>query len=199
FGEWTLIESNIDQASYDSEWTLAQEFWDDMNSGTEYILEFRIKDTLDNTRIIEDDDGYKIYKDESRPNVDLEIPTLETEWSFKDTFKITAFATDGSGSGIEFVELFYRFSEGGDFGNVTWESYGVLYSEPYDWEFTAKEGNGYYEFYVRAEDVAGNAAESEVFSTGINIFPIFSVIAMVILIIALILITIVIIIKWKKK
>jgi len=200
FGEWTLIESNIDQASYDSEWTLAQEFWDDMNSGTEYILEFRIKDTLDNTRIIEDDDGYKIYKDESRPNVDLEIPTLETEWSFEDTFKITAFATDGNGSGIKTVELFYRYSEDGDFDD-DWSSYGDggLTSEPFEWEFTAAEGNGYYEFYVRAEDVAGNAAESEVFSTGINIFPIFSVIAMVILIIALILITIVIIIKCKKK
>jgi len=196
--EWTLIDSDINRATYDSEWELDPDYWDQMADGEEYFLYFWINDSLGNTLTI-DEDGFKIIKDEAKPNVDLEIPTLETEWSFEDTFKITAFATDGSGSGVEFVELFYRFSEDGDFDDVTWESYGVLYSEPYDWEFTAEEGNGYYEFYVRAEDVAGNAAESEVFSTGLNIFPIFSVIAMVILIIALILITIVIIIKWRKK
>jgi len=197
--EWTLIDSGIDQATYDAEWDLPQDYWNQMADGEEYVLYFWINDSLGNTQII-DDGGYKIVKDAAEPNVDLEIPTLETEWSLEDTFKITAFVTDGNGSGIKTVELFYRYSEDGDFDD-DWSSYGDggLTSEPFEWEFTAAEGNGYYEFYVRAEDLAGNVAESEVFSTGINIFPIFSVIAMVILIIALILITIVIIIKCKKK
>jgi len=196
--EWKPIKSNINKATYDSEWTLAQEFWDDMNSGTEYILEFRIKDTLDNTRIIEDEDGFKIIKDETKPKIPTVDLDLETEWSFEDTFKISAFVTDGDGSGIKTVELFYQYSEDGNFdGN--WTSYGVLTSDPFEWEFEAEEGNGYYEFKVVAEDLAGNVAESEVFSTGINIFPLFSVVAMIILVIVLVLITIVVYIKWRKK
>ncbi len=194
--EWTLIALGIDQAAYDAEWDLPQDYWDQMEDGEEYTLYFWINDSLGNTQII-DDGGYKIIKDAAGPNVDLEIPALETEWSFEDTFKITAFASDGQ-SDIKSVELFYQYSEDGKFDG-DWTSYGVLTFEPFEWEFEAEEGNGYYEFKVVAEDLAGNVAESEVFSTGINIFPLFSVVAMVLLIIALIIITIVIFIKWRKK
>ncbi len=169
-----------------------------MEDETQYVLTFWINDTFGNIQHITKEDGYIIVKDEVEPDVDLEIPSLETEWSFEDTFTISAFATDGNGSGIKSVELFYRYSEDGDF-NGTWISYGVLTSEPFEWEFEADEGNGYYEFKIVAEDVAGNVAESEVFSTGINLFPVYSIVAMVILIIALILITFVIFIKWRKK
>jgi len=200
---WELInlEEDIDKRETVLEWDLTQEYWDQMQEGEIYYISFKLTDFLGNEYITPESERLQIEIDEAKPNVDLEIPTLETEWSFEDTFKITAFATDGDGSGIKTVELRYRYSEDGDFDDVNWSSYGDggLTSEPFEWEFTAAEGNGYYEFYVRAEDLAGNVAESEVFSTGINIFPIFSVIAMVILIIALILITIVIIIKCKKK
>lgn len=196
--KWITIESDINERTYDDAWELEFEFWDQMEDEKQYALTFWINDTLGNVQRITKEDGYIIVKDEVEPDVDLEIPNLETEWSFEDTFTISAFATDGNGSGIESVELFYRYSEDGDF-NGTWISYGVLTSEPFEWEFEADEGNGYYEFKIVAEDVAGNVAESEVFSTGINLFPVYSVVAMVILIIALILITFVIIVKWRKK
>lgn len=201
--EWTVIDSGIEQKTYDSEWDLDQDYWDQMDDGEQYLLHFWTNDSLGNIQTIVTDGndnkiGYKIVKDAAKPNVDLEMPNLETEWSFEDTFTISAFATDGGGSGIKSVELFYRYSDDGEFdGN--WTSYGVLIYEPFEWEFKAEEGNGYYEFKVVAEDIAGNVAESEVFSTGINIFPVYSVVAMVILIIALILITFVIFIKWRKK
>jgi len=196
--EWITIESNINSRTYDDAWELKSEFWDQMEDEQEYVLTFWINDTLGNTRIITKEDGYIIVRDEDEPKIDLDIPNLETDWSFEDTFMISAFATDGDGSGIKSVELFYRYSEDGDF-NGTWISYGVLTSAPFEWEFESDEGNGYYEFKIVAEDTAGNVAESEVFSTGINLFPVFSVVAMVILIIALILITLVVIIKWRKK
>ncbi|MEE9440748.1 MAG: hypothetical protein V3V27_02325, partial [Candidatus Thermoplasmatota archaeon] len=173
-------------------------FWDQMENEKQYVLTFLINDTLGNVQLITKEDGYIIVKDEVEPDVDLEIPTLETEWSFEDTFTISAFVTDGNGSGIKSVELFYRYSEDGDF-NGTWISYGVLTSEPFEWEFEADEGNGHYEFKIVAEDVAGNVAGSEVKEIFINIFPTLSVVVMLILIIALILITFVIFIKWRKK
>jgi hypothetical protein len=196
--KWITIESDINERTYDDAWEFESKFWDQMEDEKQYVLTFWITDSLGNVQLITKEDGYIIVKDEVEPDVDLEIPNLETEWSFEDTFTISAFVTDGNGSGIKSVELFYRYSEDGDF-NGTWISYGVLTSEPFEWEFEADEGNGYYEFKIVAEDVAGNVAESEVFSTGINLFPVYSVVAMVILIIALILITFVIFIKWRKK
>lgn len=195
--EYTIIASNINKATYDSAWEIESEYWNEMENGKQYQLYFWISDSVGNIRTIEED-GYVIIKDEAKPTIILEIPNLTTKWISTDTFIISAFATDGNGSGIKSVELFYRYSEDGNF-NGTWTSYGVLTSEPFEWEFEADEGNGYYEFKIVAEDVAGNVAESEVFSTGINIFPVYSVVAMVILIIALILITFVIFIKWRKK
>ena len=196
---WITIKSDINSRTYSSSWELKQEFWDQMEDEQQYTLNLWINDTLGNTRIISKDDGYIIVRDEEKPKIDLDIPDLETEWSLDDTITISAFASDGDGSGITSVELFYRYSEDGDFSNETWISYGVLTSAPFEWEFEGTEGNGYYEFKTVAQDAAGNSAESEVFSTGINLFPTTSVAAMIILIVALIVITFIIIIKWRKK
>jgi len=195
--EWTEIASDVNKSSYDSNWDLESKYWDMMDDGKEYILEFLISDSLGNTLEILDDDGYKIFKDADEPKVDVEVPSIDTEWSFEDTFIIKAFASDDQGD-IKSVELFYRYSKDGNF-NGTWISYGILTSAPFEWEFEAEEGNGYYEFKVVAEDLAGNVAESKIFSTGINIFPLASVVAMIILAAVLILITIIIIVKWRKK
>jgi outer membrane protein assembly factor BamB len=190
--EWILIKSNINKATYDSEWILSPQFWSGMQSVTEYILEFRIKDTLDNTRIIKNNNGYKIYKDESKPTIDLEIHTLE------DTYTIFVNATDKNGSGIKSVELSYLYSEDGNF-NETWKSYGILTSDPFEWEFEPDEGNGYYKLKAIVEDLAGNVKSEEKEIIINPSFPTLLVIAMIILLITLILITFVIFIKWRKK
>ncbi|UCF12203.1 MAG: PQQ-binding-like beta-propeller repeat protein [Thermoplasmatales archaeon] len=197
---WTTIAQNISEKSYDAEWELPQIYWDQMEEGEEYYLYFWVNDSLGNLNIIKDpNEALTIVKDISLPNINLEIPHLEAEWSWEDTFNISAFADDRNGSGIKSVELFYRYSE----DNITWSNWTLykdkLTSAPFEWEFEAEEGNGYYEFYLRAEDAAGNIAESGVFSTGLNIFPLIYVAAMVVLVIALLIITTALFVLWRKK
>ena len=198
--EWEIIESDINETIYNSPWTLLQKYWDQMEEGEEYYLYFRLTDSVGNINTLEDtNEAIAIIKDISEPTVDLEIPDLEGEWSWDDTFTISAYADDRNGSDIESVELYYRYSE----DNTNWDNWtkykDKLYSAPFEWEFKAEEGNGYYEFYMRAKDAAGNVAESEVFSTGLNIFPLIFVVAMVVLVIALLIITTALFRLWGKK
>ena len=171
-----------------------------MQEGEEYYIYFKINDSVNNIfATYEQQDALSIVKDISKPIVDLEIPDIEAEWTWDDTFNISAFADDRNGSGIKSVELFYRYSE----DNITWNNWTMYKDEltfaPFEWEFQAEEGNGYYEFYIRAEDVAGNIAESGVFSTGLNIFPLIFAVAMVVLVIALLIITTTLFVLWRKK
>jgi hypothetical protein len=58
-------------------------------------------------------------------------------------------------SGLLSIELLYRYSE----NNVswfTWESLGQIFGPPYQWEFHAPDGEGYYEFCSQGRDVLGN-------------------------------------------
>ncbi len=201
--DWTTIDSDINETIYDSPWTLLPKDWDQMVEGEEYYLYFRLTDSLGNINIIEDqNEAITIIKDISKPKVQLEIPDIEAEWTWDDTFNITVYADDRNGSYIEKIELWYRYSE----DNITWSNWtkykDELTTAPYvdtEWEFQAEEGNGYYEFYIRAEDAAGNVAESEVFSTGVNMFPLIFVVTMVILVVALLLLTIILFVLWRKK
>ena len=198
--EWEIIESDINETIYNSPWTLLPKYWDQMEEGEEYYLYFRVTDSVGNINtIVDTNKALAIIKDISKPTVDLEIPDLEGEWSWDDTFTILAYADDRNGSDIESVELYYRYSE----DNINWDNWtkykDKLTSAPFEWEFKAGEGNGYYEFYMRAKDAAGNVAESEVFSTGLNIFPLIFVVAMVVLVIALLIITTALFVLWGKK
>lgn len=196
--EWITIASNISKKTYTEAWDLKEEFWDMMDNEKQYVLMFWINDTLGNERIITEDEGYKIFKDKNKPIVDVTIPSIRTTWTMDDTLLISAFAHDGQGSGIESVELFYRYSENGTFAGE-WLSYGVVTTEPFEWEFKADEGDGYYEFKIVAEDAAGNVAESNIVSTGITQFPTALVAAMIGLISVLLIVGVVVIIKWRKK
>jgi len=179
---------------------LLQKYWDQMEEGEKYYLYFRLTDSVGNINTLEDtNEALAIIKDISEPTVDLEIPGLEGEWSWDDTFTVSAYADDRNGSDIESVELYYRYSED-DINWDNWTKYkDKLTSAPFEWEFKAEEGNGYYEFYVQAKDAAGNVAESEVFSTGLNIFPLIFVVAMIVLVIALLIITTALFVLWRKK
>lgn len=62
-------------------------------------------------------------------------------------------------SGIEDVELYYRYST----DNTTWSTWRLFKTDkepPYNWPFDAPEGDGYYELRSIARDVAGNEEDS---------------------------------------
>ena len=67
---------------------------------------------------------------------------------------INATASD-SLSGVSAVKLYYRYSsDNATWG--TWQNFATDSSAPYQWDFTAPNGDGYYEFYSIAVDNAGN-------------------------------------------
>ncbi len=196
---WTVIDDNIDERVFSDNWELSEEFWNEMQEGNTYYVYFRITDSLGNQLLIENTgDSLKLSKDDSTPNVNINAPGLDVEWTWEDKFEIEAFV-DEIGSGLKSVELYYRYSKDNDDWSE-WEKYGeTLTSTPFKWDFVAEEGNGYYEFKIIAEDAAGNVAESEVFSTGINLLPIVLIAGFVALIIALLVISVIIILKIRVK
>jgi subtilase family serine protease len=95
--------------------------------------------------------------------------------------------------------LYYRFSE--DKSNWSnWTVYGdTLESPPFEWEYTAIKGDGYYEFKINVTDIAGNQVESKVFPVVITSFPTTLTLVMISLVIILSLISVAIFIKWRKQ
>jgi hypothetical protein len=64
-------------------------------------------------------------------------------------------AADDAMSGINSVELFYRYrAVNGSFGS--WTGAGVDMTVPFSWSFAFASGQGYYEFYTVATDNTGN-------------------------------------------
>jgi hypothetical protein len=69
-------------------------------------------------------------------------------------FEVTAAASDDL-SGVSSVELYYRYSPDNSAWGP-WVKFAVDTEEAWSWQFNAPDGDGYYEFYSIATDVALN-------------------------------------------
>jgi hypothetical protein len=190
----------VNASTYGNSWSLKEEYWDQMNEDEVYYLYFKINDTLGNALLVSSDSqAIIIRKDTSIPIGSIDIPTLETEMSWSSNFTVAGLVNDQDGSGIKEVLLYYRFSE--DKSNwSSWTAYGdPLDSTPFEWDYTAAEGDGYYEFKINVTDIAGNEVESEVFPVVVTSFPTTLTLVMISLVIVLSLISAVIFIKWRKR
>jgi len=197
---WTTIATDVNASTYGNSWSLKEEYWDQMNEDEVYYLYFKINDTLGNTLLVtSDNQAIIIRKDTSVPIGTIDIPTLEQEMSWSSNFTVSGLVNDQDGSGIKEVSLYYRFSE--DKSNwSSWTAYGdTLDSSPFEWDYTAAEGDGYYEFKINVTDIAGNEVESEVFPVVVTSFPTTLTLVMISLVIVLSLISAVIFIKWRKR
>ena len=94
--------------------------------------------------------------------VDLTQPTSSVEhisyWQKESSFDITVSPSDKMpGTGVDSVELFYRYSED-NYTWGSWTSYNKATESPWKFKFDTKTtgGDGHYEFYSTATDVAGN-------------------------------------------
>jgi len=99
-----------------------------------------------------------VYIDTQPPASSVKV--IEPYWQNAKTvpFRVTAEAYDFL-SGVRRVSLFYRYSP----DNVTWRpwrEFGADDLEPFSWNFDAPRGDGYYEFYTVAVDLAGNVEAS---------------------------------------
>ncbi|MCG2826926.1 MAG: Ig-like domain-containing protein, partial [Thermoplasmatales archaeon] len=100
--------------------------------------------------------------------VDTTLPSstvteISPYWQNTAPFTITATASDEKligGSGITEVALYYRYSADNSSWSA-WMLFGINKTEePYVWNFTAPNGDGYYKFYSIAIDNAGNVQET---------------------------------------
>ncbi|VVB62379.1 Outer membrane protein assembly factor BamB [uncultured archaeon] len=205
---WTTIATGINKSTYDKSWSLKDEYWNQINEGEFYTLFFKINDTLGNTLLLTNNSQAITFgKDTSAPNGTIKIPALENETSLSYNFTVVGEdVIDQGGSGIKEVSLYYRFSE--DNSNwSSWTQYGdTLSSSPYEWEYTAQEKDGYYDFKINIVDVAGNTRETEILHTSIfpehpislPVLPVTLILIMISLLIVFSLLSAIIFIKWRK-
>lgn len=83
------------------------------------------------------------------------VDTILPYWQRTPEFTISATASDTL-SGVDRVELYYRYSE----DNMFWSSWTWIFTDPdppWSFSFYSPHGEGYYEFFSRAVDQAGNS------------------------------------------
>ena len=95
--------------------------------------------------------------DNNTPN--STVNTLKGYWKH-DSINITVNATDNGQSGVDSVELFYRYRKNNASNWEGWNSSGVVNMEPWSWLFNFPQGEGHYEFYSNATDHAGYVESS---------------------------------------
>ena len=189
--DWTKIEDDIYSKSYTGEWTLSEEDWEYIEDADitdeEYYIYFRLLDSAGNEYVTPEDEGIQIIKTIAEFTYYLDMSDF-FEWHWDNSFKIAV--PEDAEEDIESVELYYRYSEDEeDWGE--WKRCGEnLSSAPFEWNFEAEEGSGYYEFKTKAWDAAGVSDESPVDSIRVLLFPAVPIILIVILAILLILSTI---------
>jgi uncharacterized membrane protein len=127
--------------------------WDfDFPSGDgHYQFRSRAVDIVGNTETGTSEDAVCGY-DSTEPR--STIDTIAPFWQVASPQTITASVSDVT-SGKATCELFYRFSSD-NFIWGSWVSYGLDHQNPWNWDFDYPSGEGYYQFYTTATDIAGN-------------------------------------------
>jgi hypothetical protein len=202
---WTTLASHVNASIYNTDavghtWMLSQTDWDQMEEGEVYYLYLRLNDTLGNTlEILDGAHAISIRKDTAAPVVTIDVPSVEDEWSASENFTVSGSGNDQDGSGIKEALLYYRYSE--DKSNwSSWTQYGdILNSSPFEWNFDAVDGDGYYEMRISVTDNAGNEVESAVFPLALATFPATLVLVLVGLLVVLVLLSVIIYLTWRKK
>jgi hypothetical protein len=198
---WTIIASHINQSTYIGAWTLPDFDWNLMRSNTSYYLFFMINDTLGNMRlIVNTNEALQLRRDTDSPSVSIDLPSTQTFKSTTQHFNITALSSDTGGSGIQSLQLLYRYSSDDRNWTDTWTQYSEnLSSRPYLWDFEPPNGEGYYQFQIVATDKAGNTAESPVASIDIQVLPTSWLVILGAVIVLFVIISFVLLIKWRKR
>jgi outer membrane protein assembly factor BamB len=201
-GEWTTIATDIGRKFYNESFQINKEKWDEIDAGYTYYLTFKVIDYAGNEYTTSDNARFRIGKDLDKPR---SMPKkFKVKWHSSLPVKITATAVEDTSS-IYNVTLYYRYSPNNKTGTWTeWKAYGegkYLGNYTWEWDFNAPDGNGYYQFYTIATDVAGNAEYKESYevTTGVNALPIVPIIAAIILFIISLLVLIILKFKVLKK
>jgi len=192
---WTMVNSeDINAKTYNATIILSEE-WDKLVDDTTYNLFFRLTDFAGNQNTTLPQATLKFLIDTIPPGVEVKLDLSDFNDIGQENYKISATIPDNEQ--IANVTLHYSYSaDGSDFG--PFKQYGEDLTEgPYEWEFTTEKGSGYYKFYVKVWDAAGNyniSPEKEVKLTEV---PYISFIVLILLFIVLIIVSFTILKKLK--
>jgi len=198
--EWTIVEAVDIQKTNKTEWTLKPRFWVNISKNLEKIdyIMFKVTDTCENELITTSESSVNIIKpNESTAEIYLDLSEF-SEFQWDDELSISANIPDYID--VENASLLYKYSKNkDDLDEKEWKQYGENKSNaPYEWDFKAKDGNGYYEFKLEVRDTEGNIHSSNVKTANVEVFSVISLLVLVVLIIVILVITGLIIIKRKK-
>ncbi|RLF51451.1 MAG: hypothetical protein DRN11_02730, partial [Thermoplasmata archaeon] len=148
WGSWTFFGK--DKAS-PWEWNF------DFPDGEGYYEFYSIaNDTAGNTEVKTTADENAAY-DATAPSSSVDSMAY---WYTSLPVVVTASASDAL-AGIKQVTLYYRYSiDNSSWGS--WQSFATDTTLPWQWNFNAPNGDGYYELYTIAEDNASNVESSPV-------------------------------------
>jgi hypothetical protein len=139
----------IEQSSY-SGYTWTGTFVIDASTGdgTNTINVSGAQDLMGNPMV--PDTSFTFEIDTEKPDSDVVgLTQYQTSW----TFDVPYTASDPGGSGVQYVELYYRIDSTGNYVKYS----GTFTSSPISFVATV---DGFYEFYTRATDNAGNVEDA---------------------------------------
>ncbi len=170
---WTLITTTTNN-KITPEWSLTQEQWETIVEDQVTFVLFKVIDSLDNVFITPStNDAMRIRKNlEDDSDIDdftLDISDFQS-WQWDNTYKIKV---DTKNVTVSSMILWYRFA--GDDENTTnnWTQYEEMRNaSPFEWTFSPKDGNGYYQFYVEVNTPSDEVVTTSVETVYITLFPI---------------------------
>jgi len=195
---WKNIEV-ISSKTYESIWSVPQDHWDTIDPGEEqgHYIYFKVTDLAGNELVTTKENTPYLVKNETITEFYVDLSDF-AELQLDDKFTITATVPDDID--VESIKLFYRFSaESDDLTDIEWKEYAEKTSEPYEWEFVASDGDGYYEFRTITTDTSGNPYQSEPESVRVSLLPTSAATIMIILALLLLTVAGFVLIKMKKK
>lgn len=189
--EWTKInDDDINSKSYTGNWNLTQTDWEYLVENENYYIYFKLTDSLENQYITPStDEAMKIIKDFNMSEITPYDPDLSDfeGWHWDNVFTITVNVTDDTD--ITNLQMCYSYSADNEKWSE-WKQHGEnLTTLPFEWNFTAREGSGYYKFKTIVWTTSGNMVESQVKFVDVTLFPMIPIIIMIPLALILIIAT----------
>ncbi len=167
--EYTIIREGIDKDQETIEWTMPETTWVEFVEGIQRSVYFKLTDKAGNIYVTTDEKSLKITKDEEMNELYVDLSDF-SDWSWDETFEITTNIPDEIN--VDSIQLFYKYSE----DNKTWTSWKQVgfskTDKPYNWDFTAKNRSGSYQFYVKVTDSNGAIYTSSVENIKLTMLPI---------------------------
>ena len=195
--EWTKISTDIQgEKTAEVEWTMPESKWASFKEGEEHDLFFKLTDSNDNIYEVTKPDNPKVAKDQNISQYYLDLSDLSA-WQWDDTYTIKLNTPEDME--VKKAQLFYQYSEDEKVWTEEMQIGGDITEAPFEFDFKAENGSGYYRFYVKVYDASGPVIISDSQTESVTLAPVPALAIYIALSVIFILVTLFIIMKMKKK